>query len=113
MEEKDILIEKLEQELKDYKEYVKEMGIDFAIDKAYELTVKQEIIDCISFDKELSKEERKALLKSDNILEQCYDDWLSFDGNLRETLNYSVEKSVNIITDDFKKDKIKSKKDAR
>ena len=113
MNEKDLIVKKLEQELKDFKKYVKEKGVDFAIDKSYELTVKQEIIDCISFDKDLSKEERKALLKSDSLLEQCYDEWLSFDGNLRETLNFCVDKTVNYITEDYKKNKIRANKDAR
>ena len=46
----DKLLQKLEHELKDFKEYVKEHGIDFAIDKAYELTIKQEIIDSIIYE---------------------------------------------------------------
>lgn len=113
MQEKDKLLEKLEQELKDYKTYVREQGVDFAIDKAYELTVKQEVIDCLMYDNELSKEQIKALLKFDNVLDDCYDEWLKTDGNLREHLNFSVDKSVNHITDDYKKDKIKANKEAR
>ena len=113
MQDIDKLIEKLEQELKEYKSYVKEKGVDFAIDKAYELTVKQEVIDCIAYDNELSKEQIKALLKCDNVLEDCYDEWLKTDGNLREHLNYSVDKSVEHIIDDYRKDKIKANKEAR
>lgn len=113
MEENDKLLQKLERELNKYKAYIKEQGVDFAIDKAYELTVKQEIIDCIAYDSDLSKEQIKALLKFDNVLENCYDEWLNADGNLREHLNYSVNKSVEHITDDFKKEKIKTKNDAR
>lgn len=113
MQDNDKLLKKLEQELKDYKQYVKEQGVDFAIDKAYELTVKQEVIDCIAYDNELSKEQIKSLLKFDNILDDCYDEWIKTDGNLREHLNYSVDKSINHITDDYRKDKIKTNKDAR
>lgn len=113
MEENDKLLQKLERELKKYKAYIKEQGVDFAIDKAYELTVKQEIIDCIAYDSDLSKEQIKALLKFDNVLDEFYDEWLNTDGNLREHLNYSVNKSVEHITDDFKKEKIKTKNDAR
>ena len=113
MQDIDKLIEKLEQELKEYKSFVKEKGVDFAIDKAYELTVKQEVIDWIAYDNELSKEQIKALLKCDNVLEDCYDEWLKTDGNLREHLNYSVDKSVEHITDDYRKDKIKANKEAR
>lgn len=107
------LFEKLKQELNDYKSYVKERGVDYAIDKAYELTVRQEVIDCLMYDNELSREQIKALLKFDNVLDDCYDEWLKTDGNLREHLNYSVDKSVNHITDDYRKEKIKANKDAR
>ena len=113
MNEIDELLKKLELELKDYKSYVKEQGVDYAIEKAYELTVKQEIIDCIAYDSDLSNEQRKALLKFDNVLDDCYDEWLKTDGNLREHLNYSVDKSVEHITNDYKKDKIKANKEAR
>ena len=113
MQENDELLKKLEQELKEYKAYVKERGVDYAIDRAYELTLKQEIIDCIVYDNEVSKEQRKALLKCDNVLDNCYDEWLKSDGNLREHLNYSVDKSVENITDDYRKEKIKANKEAR
>lgn len=106
MQDKDRLQQKLEQELNDYKSYVKEQGVDFAIDKAYELTVKQEIIDCLIYDNNFTKEQITALLKCDNILEQCYDEWLKSDGNLRETLNFVVDDRVELIIDDYQKKKI-------
>ena len=111
MEEK--LYQKLENELKDFKTKMKENGVDYAIDRAYELTTKQEIIDSIQFDHSLSKTEIKALLSRENILDELYDDWLSFDGNMRENINYSVDASLNLITDEYKKDKVKTKNDAR
>ena len=111
MEEK--LYKKLENELENFKTQMKENGVDYAIDRAYELTTKQEIIDSIQFDHSLSKTEIKALLSKENVLDEMYDDWLSFDGNMREHINYSVDKSLNIITDNYKKDKVKTKNDAR
>ena len=111
MEEK--LFKKLEQEMNNYKDYIKERGVEFAIDRAYELTSKQEIIDSLRYDNSLSKVQIKALLSRDNVLDELYDDWLSFDGNMREHINYSVDKSLNLITDEYKKDKVKTKNDAR
>ena len=102
----DKLYQKLENELKDFKTKMKENGVDYAIDRAYELTTKQEIIDSIEFDHDLSKTQIKALLSRENILDELYDDWLSFDGNMRENINYSVDESLNLITDEYKKDKI-------
>lgn len=109
----DKLYKKLEDELKEFKAEMKEKGVDYAIDRAYELTTKQEIIDSIQFDYSLSKTEIKALLSRENVLDELYDDWLSFDGNMREHINYSVDKSLNLITDEYKKDKVKTKNDAR
>ena len=110
---KDKLYKKLEQELKDFKVEIKERGVDYAIDRAYELTTKQEIIDSIKHDHQLSKTEIKALLKRKNVLDELYDDWLIFDGNMREHINNSIDKSLNIITENYKKDRIKTKNDAR
>jgi len=107
----DKLLQKLEHELKDFKEYVKEHGIDFAIDKAYELTIKQEIIDSIIYDRTLSEKEIEILLKCDNVLDQCYDEWLKSDGNIRDTLNFVVDERVDFIIDDYSKDDEKTKFD--
>lgn len=109
----DKLYQKLENELKDFKTKMKENGVDYAIDRAYELTTKQEIIDSIEFDHDLSKTQIKALLSRENILDELYDDWLSFDGNMRENINYSVDESLNLITHEYKKDKIKTKNNTR
>ena len=100
----DKLLQKLEEELKDFKEYVKEQGIDFAIDKAYELTIKQEIIESIVYDRTLSDEQILALLKCDNVLDQCYDEWLKSDGNVRDTLNFVVDDRLDFIIDDYLKE---------
>ena len=107
MEEK--LFKKLEEEMNDYKDYIKERGVEFAIDRAYELTSKQEIIDSLRYDNSLSKTQIKALLSRDNLLDELYDDWLSFDGNMREHINYSLDKSLNTITENYLKNKSKSK----
>ena len=113
MNEKDLLIKKLEQELKDFKEYVKENGVDYAIDSAYEITVRKEILDTIVHDKTSSKEQIKALLKSNNVLKQCYDEWLKRDRHLREVLDSSVDDVLNNIEQNYIKEKIKTNKEAR
>lgn len=107
----DKLLQKLEEELKEFKSYIKEQGVDFAIDKAYELTIKQEIIDSIIYDRTLSEEEIEVLLKCDNVLDQCYDEWLKSDGNIRDTLNFVVDERVDFIIDDYSKDDKKTKFD--
>ncbi|MEI3400831.1 MAG: DUF3848 domain-containing protein [Clostridia bacterium] len=101
--------EKLEQELKQFKQEVKEMGVDVAIDRAYELTVKQEIIDGLSYDNNLSKKEINATLSCKKPLQKIYDDWLTQDGTLEKILNFSIDKSVNSLTSSH----IKRVKEAR
>lgn len=103
------LCQKLEKELKDFKDEIKEKGVDFAIDKAYELTSKQEIIDYLQYDKDMSNTEIKAILPRESVLDELYDDWLSFDGNMREHIGYSVEKSLNFINDAYVKNIKKDK----
>lgn len=111
MEEK--LLDKLRTEYRIYKKEVKERGVEYAIYSAYEITAKQEIIDCIECDCVLSKTEIKALLSKKDLLDELYQDWISFDGNMREHINYSVDKSLESIVNDYKKEHIKSKNDAR
>lgn len=65
------------------------------------------------YDSELSEKQMKALLKTDKVLDECYDDWLHCDGNLKETLSFCVDESINTITDNYKKDKIKANKEIR
>ena len=45
--------------------------------KSYETTVKEGYIDLFSY-KDLEKDEIKALLKEENILDSLYDDWNAF-----------------------------------
>ena len=101
------LYQKLYNEFNKFKAEMKENGVDYAIDRAYELTTKQEIIDSIQYDHILSKTEIKALLSRENVLDEMYDDWLSFDGNMREHINYSVDKSLRIIVDKYENKRAK------
>lgn len=95
--------QKLDKEMIDFRKDIKEKGVDYAIDKAYEITVKNEIKDCILYDKNLSKDEIKALLSRRDLLDETYHDWLKDDGNLREGLNYTLDNSIESITNDYQK----------
>ena len=114
----DKLQEKLEQELKEYKQEVKEMGVDVAIDIAYYLRVNQleKAQKALEGEfsregelKNLSKKEINAILSCKKPLQKIYDDWLTQDGTLRESLNFSIDKSVNSLTSSY----IKRVKEAR
>ena len=72
------------------------------IDKSYEKVCKEEMIYYFE-EKNLSTKECKALLKSQNILQECYDEWLKSDGNFNELFEYSTDKRINIIVNDYQK----------
>ena len=98
---KNSLIQKLEKEMKDFKSKIKEKGVDFAINMAYELTSKQEIIDYIQHDIYMSIVEMKALISRENLLDELYSEWLETDGNMREHIGYSVDNSLDLIRNDY------------
>ena len=110
---KDELMKKLENEYSEFKEQFMSLSLKEAVDNAYELVVKQEILDSFNYDMSYDKEKLQALLKQDNLLSQAYDERLSTDGNLREALQYSVDNVVEMAVEDGKelnlsnKDKVK------
>lgn len=108
---KNKLIEKLERELADFKDSLKELPGEQIIENSYKITCMETIQDYLAYDKDYSKFELKTLLKREHILEECYDDWLSNDGSLREVLEFSVDDTIDTIRDnEVKKEK---NKDAR
>lgn len=104
------LQQKLEQEMKDFKDEIREKGVDYALDRTYELAAKQEIIDSLYYDNSLSNIQERALLSRVCLLDELYDDWLGFDGNMRQDINFSIDKSLNYITGEYK-ESLKKKKD--
>lgn len=97
---KNKLIEKLQREINEFKDTLRGLSADEIMDNSYKLTCITEIKDYLIYDKDYSRFELKTLLKNPNILEECYDDWLSCDGNLRETLEFSVDDTIDIIRED-------------
>lgn len=68
---KEELIKKLENEYNECKERFMSLTPKGAIDNAYELVVKQEILDSFNYDMDYGKEELQALLKQDDLLSQA------------------------------------------
>ena len=94
------LIAKLEKEQKEYLDGLKEKGVDEVIKNVYEISARQEIMDYLSYGN-IAPKDVKALLKTNHILARMYDEWLSFDGNFYEALEYPVEKEIERISDEF------------
>ena len=94
------LVKKLEKEQKEYLDELKKEGIDEIIKNLYEINARQEILDYLSF-ATIAPKDVKALLKTEHILGRMYDEWLSFDGNFYEALEYPVDKEIERISDEF------------
>lgn len=93
----------------EYKEFIKELkqcSPDIIIERAYEKVSKEEMIYKIK-EKNYTVSDLKALLKSDDLLDECYDEWLKSDGNFNELLEYPVEERIDLIIDDYRERKQK------
>ena len=109
---KEKLEQKLNQELQIFKEKLRNSDPDIIMDKAYELVSKEEIVYIIT-EKNYTKSELMGLLKTNGILNHCYDEWLKSDENYSEALDYSVNRRINSILDNIKKKEIQKNRDAR
>lgn len=97
---------KIDNEYKEFIEELKQCSPDVIIERAYEKVSKEEMIYKIK-EKDYSVSDLKALLKSDDILDECYDEWLNSDGNFNELLEYPVDERIDSIIDDYRERKQK------
>ena len=93
---------KLDKEIYDYKQKLIKQKPEDIIKNAYELVCKQEISDYLSYDRNYTKEQLQALLNAKDILGQGYDQWLEFDGGLKEALEWPTDDLVDEITNHYR-----------
>lgn len=105
-------IEKIEQEYATLKQVLEQKTPKEIIAKAYELVVKEQIKDELKY-RNYDKSELKALLKRKDILEEFYQDWRNADGRLGEILENTIDDTINIIRDNYTKEKRQKMKESR
>lgn len=88
---------KLEREFKHFKKGLKKLPKNKIIDKAYEITSKEEIKD-ILINMDLHDAEKEMLFYQDDILNEFYYDWLDCDVPLGDSMQYCVEESIATLT---------------
>lgn len=98
---KEKLSEKLNNEFKNFIDNLKLCTPEVIIERAYEKVSKEEMIYKIK-DKHYTVADLKALLKVDEILQECYDEWLKSDFNFNEVLEYAVDERIDSIIDEYK-----------
>ena len=87
---------KLENELKEFHENLLEKGNGEILNSAYEITVKEQIVDILK-DMNLHEVEKEVLFLRDDLLTELYQDWLHYDATLKEPITDSVDKSISTI----------------
>lgn len=101
-------LEKLEQKFhskidKEYNMFIQDISkkeTNVIIDRAYEIVSKEIIKDKLE-NQEFDEKELTALLKNENILDECYDEWMDTDANFGELIEYAVDERVERIIEDF------------
>jgi len=110
---KNKLYEKIDKEMSDYKEELKQMTPDKIIENAYRLVVKDEIA-CELKGMYLDEEEIKAMLKQEDLLSTFYDDWLNCDGRLGEVISdTTMTETVETILEDYNDERRKKVRESR
>ena len=87
---------KLDNELKEFYENLLEKGKEEILNSAYEITVKEQIVDILK-DMNLHEIEKEILFLRDDLLAELYQDWLHYDATLKEPITDSVDKSISTI----------------
>lgn len=90
------LYNKLDNELKEFHGNLLEKGKEEILNSAYEITVKEQIVDILK-DMNLHEVEKEVLFLRDDLLAELYQDWLHYDANLKEPITDSVDKSISTI----------------
>lgn len=88
---------KLEREFNHFKKGLKKLSKNKIIDKAYEITSKEEIKD-ILINMDLHDAEKEMLFYQDDILNEFYHDWLDCDVSLGDSMQYCIEESIATLT---------------
>lgn len=91
------LNEKLEKEFKEFCEVLKTKSPEEIIERAYEITVKEELKDKL-INMDLHDKEIEIMLGYNDLLTEFYHDWLDCDTPLGESLRENLQESVAIIT---------------
>ncbi len=106
---KDTLMAKIEQELSKYKQnLMKNCTPKEIVEKSYETTFKEETVSIINV-LMIGRNEIKALLKEDNILDKMYSKYQKRDGSMLDNL---VDITRDIL-EDIDKDFMKKREEVR
>lgn len=94
---------KIDKEYEDLLADLQNFTPQVIIERAYEKVSKEEMIYRIK-EKDYTINELKILLKQDNLLQECYDEWLDSDGGFNQVLEDSVDERIEFIIEESEKE---------
>ena len=94
---------KIDKEYEDLLADLRNSTPQVIIERAYEKVSKEEMIYRIK-EKDYTINELKILLKQDNLLQECYDEWLDNDGGFHQVLEDSVDERIKFIIEESEKE---------
>lgn len=95
------LAERVEGELADFREDILSKSPQEIYDAAYQIILKNDIVECFS-DADYSPQAAKALMKSPNLLQDIYEEWIEREDSHMDELRQTVA--------DFKSYMVKTEK---
>ena len=95
------LVDRVQREFADFREDILSKSPQEIYDAAYQIIIKNDIAECFS-EAEYSPQAAKALMKSPNLLQDIYEDWLEKDDSHMEDLRQTIA--------DFKSYMVKTEK---
>ena len=85
--------DKLNKELKQFKKNLKKKSKNEIMDKAYELTCKEEIKqELLNLD---DNKKEFLFLQNEDILNEFYSNWLKYDSPLSDSIRDSIDETIN------------------
>lgn len=105
MQIREHLYRKIEQEYDNFISELKEKTPSEIIDRAYEITIKEEILGYFYPDYNYKIEEIVALNKLEKPLERLYEDWMDCDRNFYEELHGSISDTLEMVVKEQKLNK--------
>lgn len=93
------LYDKLNNEYHSFLEEIKLLSAEQIIEKAYEITCKEQYPDMFYGVSNYSNEELESLLKQENTLDYLYNDWIHADGGLHSVLEENMITGLDELID--------------
>ena len=85
--------DKLNKELKQFKKNLKKKSKNEIMDKAYELTCKEEIKqELLNLD---DNKKEFLFLQNEDVLNEFYSNWLKYDSPLSDSIRDSIDETIN------------------